>query len=108
MKRIDLAKFKSIIEMLPKEDLLILDVRTESEYNEMHINLSENIPLAELADQKGSLLGYETIVVHCAHGFRARQATQILTDLGFSNTMYVDGNIEDWVSTGLDVVQTSY
>ena len=59
-----------------REDVIILDVRSESEFMESHIEGSVNIPLGsierfqeEVTDNKKS-----TILVYCASGNRSKEA----------------------------------
>ena len=79
------------------KSIIVLDVRTQEEYNEGHIpnsilipvNELENRALTELPDKKAK------IFVYCRTGMRATSACGILTGLGYEN-IYNLGGIISW------------
>ena len=79
------------------DDLTIVDVRTEEEYAEGHIEGAIVIPnetigteeIEELSDKDATLL------IYCRSGRRSAQAAQKLVDLGYTN-VYDFGGIIDW------------
>lgn len=73
---------------------IILDVRTEQEYNEGHIRNSINIPLDKLNDSVFSLQKKEAIVIVCRSGKRSKEAKTFLTHQGFIN-VYDGGKWEN-------------
>jgi len=79
------------------EDIILLDVRTKSEYSEVHIPGSVLIPLDELKEAaEGILTDKETkIFVYCRSGRRSITASKILLELGYAN-VYNLGGIIDW------------
>ena len=92
--------------MEEESNYIILDVRTEEEYNERHIPNAINIPnetigteeIAELPDKE------QLIMVYCRSGNRSKQASQKLADLGYTNIVEF-GGINDW--TGETVTGSS-
>jgi len=89
---------KEAYEMMEQStDYIILDVRTQSEYQEIRINGSILIPHDEIAvraeaelPDKGQL-----IFVYCRSGGRSATAAKALVDLGYTN-VYDIGGIIDW------------
>lgn len=72
---------------------LILDVRTQNEFNIMKIKGAVNIPLDKL---EANMLKIEPnkdreILVYCATGSRAKLAVQSLYRLGYNNVFVWDG-----------------
>lgn len=66
--------------------IAVVDVRTPMEYSSGHVVGSINIPLNELPHRMDELKGIEKpIVLCCASGMRSMQATQFLSQSGFSN-----------------------
>lgn len=65
-----------------KKDYIILDVRTNSEYNSGHIEGAINIPY-DTIDENTNLDKSKTIYVYCKSGARSNKAYQTLKDLGF-------------------------
>lgn len=80
-----------------QEDLNILDVREQYEFDEFHLN-GKLIPLGELPgrlDEIESLKDQE-IIVHCRSGKRSATAQQFLIQNGFTNVRNLIGGILDW------------
>lgn len=74
---------KNSIESIIKDDnYMIIDVRTEEEYNALHIKGAINIPYNEL-DENTNLDKKKTIYVYCRSGNRSSKAYSILTELGY-------------------------
>jgi phage shock protein E len=86
---------------LVDEGALLLDVRSEAEYRERHLDGSKLIPHIELAARIHEVLeaqgGDKTkpIVVFCRRGGRAATAKAILLDNGFSEVTNL-GSIDAW------------
>ena len=76
---------------------IILDVRTEEEYTEGHIEGAYLIPYDEAARlAESSLCEPDTIVfVYCRSGRRSAAAAEILAGIGFTN-VYDIGGITSW------------
>lgn len=62
---------------------IVVDVRSEQEYNNGHANGSINIPLHELSSNLSNLKGKEVILV-CRSGARASTAKSLLKKNGIS------------------------
>jgi rhodanese-related sulfurtransferase len=83
-------------------NLLILDVRTQDEYNAGHINGSLLIPVSEL-QTRISELDYaknSSILVYCRSGSRSATASQILIDNGFQHVYNMLGGYNQWKAAG--------
>lgn len=76
---------------------LILDVRTQEEYDEKHIPGAILIPDYEIAD-KGAQLSQskdQCILVYCRSGRRSKNASEQLAEMGYTNVKEF-GGINDW------------
>ena len=76
---------------------IILDVRTQEEYDESHIPGAIVIPNTEIetrAEQELTDKG-QMILVYCRSGRRSKQAAEILVTLGYTNIKEF-GGIIDW------------
>lgn len=71
-------------EKLNKENYILVDVRTEREYQKGHIEGAINIPVDDLRERLNELNRDKTIVVYCQVGFRGYIADRILSQKGFS------------------------
>ena len=80
-------------------NLLILDVRTLSEYEENHINSSILIPHDVLGIQIDELIIYKDveIIVHCRSGSRSKIAVNILISNNFTKVYNMLGGINGWI-----------
>ena len=83
--------------MESEEDYIILDVRTQEEYDEKHIPGVVLVPnetigkgeIKELPDKD------QMILVYCRSGNRSKQASGKLIQLGYTN-VYEFGGINSW------------
>ena len=79
------------------EDVIILDVRTRSEFNEGHIPNAILLPYNEIKDKAETILPdiNKTILVYCRTGRRSELAAKDLIDMGYTN-VFDFGGIIDW------------
>jgi len=83
---------KKLFGLGPKADLgallasggIILDVRTQAEYNSGHVKGSMNIPLSNLSNQLSKLKKDKPIITCCASGMRSGSAKAMLSANGFT------------------------
>lgn len=70
-----------------KYPITIIDVRSEQEYYEGHIDGAINIPLSNIKKQIINFVKDKdaTIVVYCSAGIRSRKAQEILNLQGYNN-----------------------
>ena len=90
----------------------LVDVRTQSEWNNGHIEnatLIENLASDDTVSPFPTLLGCEhcTIVVYCQSGNRAGVAIQKLLDLGFQGQLLNGLGVSQFVNAGYTLVTTS-
>ncbi len=88
-----------------KEELVILDVRTQAEYDEGHIEGALLIPVQELPDRLDELNNSDELIVYCRTGNRSSSAVDILGEAGFSKVYHISDGITSWISEGYPVVQ---
>ena len=79
------------------EGYILLDVRTQEEYDESHIPGAVLIPNTEIEDRAGEELPdkEQLILVYCRSGNRSKKAAEILVKLGYTNIREF-GGIMDW------------
>ena len=73
---------------------IVLDVRTNMEYNLGHYPNAKHIPVTLLKERAPSELPDRTarILVYCNTGQRSRKASEILMGLGYKNVRYIAGS----------------
>lgn len=76
---------EDVAELEKREDVLLLDARTEKEYSLGHFRNSINIPIDELRDRISELEPYRNkkIYVNCHSGLRSYITNRILSAEGF-------------------------
>lgn len=93
--------------VIDTEDVTLLDVRTEDEYNAAHIERATLIPVSELSNRTEELNKSKKIVVYCRSGRRSATASDILIEDGFERVYNVLGGINEWEERGYPVVNTT-
>ena len=75
------------------ENLVVLDVRNETEWADGHVKGAMNIPLTELTDpgNMAILEDHHNIYVHCGGGYRSVIAASLLKRQGYHNLRNVAG-----------------
>ena len=84
---------------------VLLDVRTQSEYNDGHIQDAINIPHDQLLKEPQLVSAYKDsqVVVFCRSGFRAGKVIEMLEGLGFKEIIDIDGDMLAWNEAGHSV-----
>ena len=82
-----------------EEGYVILDVRTQEEYDQGHIPGAIVISHEEIAEKAEEVLTdkEQLILVYCRSGRRSKLAAEALTELGYTNIKEF-GGIIDWPS----------
>ena len=80
-----------------RDDILILDVREQEEYDAGHVPGAALIPYTEIEQRAGELPEDKdtTILVYCRSGRRSKIAAESLARLGYTAVMEF-GGINDW------------
>jgi len=78
-------------------DVVVLDVRTKEEYDELRLANAVLLPDYEIREQAEHVLKdkNQTILVYCRTGRRSEKASKILIELGYTK-VYDIGGLTDW------------
>lgn len=85
-----------------KEDIILLDVRTLEEYEEIHLENALLLPVQELSAQSLANIGLgedaknKEIIIYCRSGARSKTAYDIMDSLGYTNIKSVGGGMIHW------------
>ena len=95
------------VQLMNRNDAVVLDVREEGEFSGGHIAGSKHFPLTSLEKRSGELKKYlkKPVVVVCASGARSRSACGTLKKLGFENVTTLAGGIGAWQRANLPTVK---
>jgi len=77
-------------------DDLLLDVRTQKEYEAGKIMNAINIPVDELRERIAEIPTGKTIYIYCLGGLRGYLAQRILMQNGYTNTLNLSGGYQLW------------
>ena len=83
-------------QLMNKSDAVLLDVRTEVEYEKDHIMHAMNIPLGLIDRAHKDIPNKNTpIIVYCQSGNRSKEAQNMLIQMGYKE-VYDLGSINNW------------
>ena len=99
---VDVAEARDL--MGEKAGLVILDVRTVSEFDSGHLEGAINIPIDELSGRLSELNKDDELLVYCRTGNRSTTAVGILRENGYDQIYHMYGGIVAWNSAGLPTV----
>jgi rhodanese-related sulfurtransferase len=99
---VDVAEARDLI--WEKGELVILDVRTVSEYESGHLEGAINIPVEVLSGRLSELNPNDELLVYCRTGNRSTTAVGILSENGYDRIYHMDGGINAWNSAGFPTV----
>ena len=79
-----------------EDEVILLDVRDDWEWERAHLEGAIHIPLEQLAPRLGELDPAKEIVAYCHVGERSIDACLVLWDAGFRKVRSMIGGIEAW------------
>ena len=85
-------------EMMDTQDIIILDVREQDEYDSGHIPGAVLLPVGTIDEETAAEVIPEkdsTVLVYCRSGNRSKTASSALAELGYTN-IYEFGGINTW------------
>ena len=85
-------------EMMDAQEVVILDVREQHEYDSGHVPGAVLLPVGTITEDTAAAVIDEldtVVLVYCRSGNRSKTASQALADLGYTN-VYEFGGINDW------------
>ena len=88
--------------------IVVLDVRTQAEYNEEHIEGAKLIPLAELPGRLGELDPEAPTIVYCSAGSRSTDACENYLNSynGFTEVYNMFEGLSTWINDGYPTVSS--
>ncbi|MCL4384726.1 MAG: FAD-dependent oxidoreductase [Cyanobacteria bacterium] len=79
------------------EDFMLVDVRTQREYDFGHIENAVLITLDSFRDNLDKIDKNKSVVLYCRTGYRAYLAYRILKNKGFTNMVCLNGSYLSWI-----------
>ena len=90
-----------------KDDLIIIDVREQDEYDQAHLENAILVPLSTVSAEKINELNptNKTILIHCRSGKRSKVAANVLISQGYSGEILeLDEGINAWIESEQPVI----
>ena len=83
--------------MMTGEGVIILDVRTQQEFDEGHIKNAVLLPFSEILTRAEEIIPnkHYVILIYCRSGNRSNRAARLLSVMGYTN-VYDFGGIINW------------
>ena len=85
-------------EMMDTQEVIILDVREQDEYDSGHIPGAVLLPVGTIDEETAASVIPDkdsTVLVYCRSGNRSKTASSALAELGYTN-IYEFGGINTW------------
>jgi hydroxyacylglutathione hydrolase len=99
LDRITAVALEQQLQVEPKP--VVVDVRTEKEWDAGHVAGSRNVPLNRLRERLSEIPRDQTIVVHCEGGYRSAIAASLLEQAGRKNVLDLVGGFKAWTASKL-------
>ena len=98
---------QQLVDMVNRENAVVLDVRDRKEYQAGHIVGAVNVPFANLGARIDELKKYQSrpLVVTCKMGQHAGAAGTQLRKAGFEHVTRLTGGMAEWRNQNLPVVK---
>lgn len=98
---------RAAAQLLEKEGVALVDVRTPSEYAEGHIEGAVNLNFfgPRFEEELGKLPKDRPILLYCKTGVRSARAAEMFRDVGFEKVYDLGGGISAWTRTGLPLIK---
>lgn len=94
---------ETVAAIMDRDDVVLIDVREQAEYDEAHIPDITLIPLGTVPDSLDKIPTDKTVIMTCRTGNRSGQATEFLRQQGFDNVHNMEGGIVAWQAAGFPV-----
>ncbi len=88
-----------VVELAARDEVQLVDVRTEAEYEAGHVAGASHVPFEELAGRSAELDRSRPLVLYCRGGARSGAATQAFSASGWQ-AQSMAGGLAAWVDRG--------
>lgn len=99
---------QQLVDMVNREDALVLDVRDKKDFEAGHIVDAVNIPYASLESRLTELKDFKDkpVVVACKMGQHSGAAGTLLRKNGFEMVRRLTGGVAEWRNQNLPVIKS--
>jgi len=94
---------ETVASIMDRDDVFLLDVREQWEYDAGHIAGNTFIPMGSIPSRLTEIPKDQTVIIYCHSGARSLRVTNFLSDQGYTNIHNMLGGITAWEQAGLQV-----
>jgi len=94
---------QTVARVKDRDDVYLLDVREQWEYDEGHIPGVTLLPMDQVPNRLSEIPTDKEVIVTCRSGNRSGQITNYLRQNGFDNVHNMEGGILAWQAAGFEV-----
>jgi rhodanese-related sulfurtransferase len=98
---LDVYTPEEVKELFDRNEIVVIDVRTPSEYAFEHIGGAMLFPLSSFDAAKLPTQDGKRIVFHCGSGIRSHTVAERAAASGFSRVAHMQGGLGAWKNAGL-------
>lgn len=97
---------ETLLKRAKRGDVLVIDVRPQSEYEQAHLPFARSMPLGEIAERLAELPKNKEIVAYCRGPFCmfSEEAYQLLSSNGYRVQKLLDG-VSEWQAAGMPLAE---
>ena len=94
---------QTVFDIQGADNVYVLDVREQYEYDEKHIPNVTLLPMSEIQNRLDEIPTDKEVIITCRSGNRSGQVAQFLEQNGFDNVHNMQGGIVAWEEAGFPV-----
>lgn len=102
--KIEQIMVTDVVDAVESGQLMVIDVRGESEFASGHLPNAHNIMLGYVLDGTGDIPTNRPVLFQCKSGFRSSIAAGLLASQGYAHVFNLVGGYDAWQQAGLPVV----
>ena len=102
-RSIPTVNVKTTWEMKERDDVCLLDVREQWEYEVGHIPDVLHLPMSQIANRLNEIPSDKTLIISCKSGQRSGRVTNWLKQSGYEEVYNMQGGILAWNRAGYTV-----
>ena len=93
------------VQLINRQDAVVVDVREPAEFKAGHIPNARNIPHGQIGDRLKELEKFKSkpILLSCATGQRSASACNVLQKAGFADVYSLSGGMNAWLQASMPV-----
>jgi len=97
---VESADAKTVKEWYDRNEIVLIDVRETSEFDQEHIAGALLLPMSSFDPEFFPVIPGKKVVLHCAIGKRSEAAGKMLLNEGYPSVVHLTGGLDAWKAAG--------